>query len=363
MKVLMLSRASLYTAPGGDTVQIESTAKYLRKNGIEIDIRLADDYSIDYNRYDLLHLFNVIRPNDFLYHVSKSGKPFVLSTIYVDYSEFEQRYRRGILRIVSKLFDKYKVEYLKTIARSIKSKEKIVSFQYIFWGQKRSMKKLLLGAACLLPNSFSEMKRIERDLGIKKKYKVIPNAVDKDKFKPEKSDIRREGVICVARIEGLKNQLNLIKAMKGLDMHLTVIGKPSPNHREYFNACRSMAGPNVSFMDHIAQDKLRQIYAKAKVHILPSWFETTGLSSLEAAYMGSNIVVTAKGDTTEYFGQYATYCDPNDVESIRNALIKAYNLSSSNELQAKIEDNYVWEVTAAKTIEAYKEALSKLVGS
>ncbi len=56
---------------------------------------------------------------------------------------------------------------------------------------------------------------------------------------------------------------------------------------------------------------------------MPSWFETTGLSSLEAAAMGCNIVITRKGDAYEYFGDYAYYCDPESPDSIFKAIEKA----------------------------------------
>ena len=355
----MLSRATLYSSPGGDTIQIESTAKYLRKKGIQVDIRLANESSIDYSSYALLHLFNAIRPNDFLYHISESAKPFLLSTIYVDYSAYERENRRGVFGLVTRMFDKYTVEYFKTIARAVLNSEKIVSPSYYFLGQKKSMRQLIRKSACLLPNSHSEMKRVEEDLKVTNHYQVIPNAIDKEKFKTENNAGKRAGVICVARIEGRKNQLNLIKAMEGLDFNLTVIGKCSPNHTAYYNECKAAAGANVSFVDHIDQDQLKHIYANAKVHILPSWFETTGLSSLEAAYMGCNIVVTAKGDTEEYFGDHAVYCEPGSIDSIRTALVKAYGRPSPDALIRRIEENFTWEITAEKTLNAYRQVLEK----
>jgi len=38
--------------------------------------------------------------------------------------------------------------------------------------------------------------------------------------------------------------------------------------------------------------------------VLPSWFETTGLSSIEAGVMGCNIVITDKV-MQEYFSHHA----------------------------------------------------------
>ena len=88
MKVLFISRATLFKDPGGDTIQIINTAENLKKLEVDVDIKVAND-KIDYCHYDLIHFFNIIRPSDILAHISKNNNPFVVSTIFVDYSEYE----------------------------------------------------------------------------------------------------------------------------------------------------------------------------------------------------------------------------------------------------------------------------------
>ncbi|WP_165929506.1 glycosyltransferase family 4 protein [Pseudocnuella soli] len=355
----MISRATLFSTPGGDTIQVCGTAEHLRRLGIDVDIRLADENNIDYSQYDLLHLFNLIRPNDLLKHALQSGKPYVLSTIYVDYYEYEVNVRGGVSKIFLKLFGRFGAEYIKVLGRAVKNGEKIVSRSYLWQGQRKAMINLALGASYLLPNSLSEMRRIELLLGMTNKYKVIPNGIDEELFAEPLRKTNRQGVICVARIEGRKNQLNLIQAMNGLDIELVIVGRPSPNHQLYYNECRSIAGANVKFLDHMPQAELRQLYAAAKVHILPSWFETTGLSSLEAAIMGCNIVVTRKGDTEEYFGNLAVYCEPDNIESIKGAIMEAYNKPNSELTRLRIAKHFTWKIAATKTLEVYKSVLGR----
>jgi glycosyltransferase involved in cell wall biosynthesis len=161
-------------------------------------------------------------------------------------------------------------------------------------------------------------------------------------------------VLCVARIEGIKNQLNLIKALNNTRFHLLIIGSHAPNQASYYHHCRSIAAKNVDFIDHIPVEMLLTWYQRAKVHVLPSWFETTGLSSVEAAAMGCNIVITDKGDTREYFGDDAFYCDPSEPKSILEAIEKA-SLGPFNEnLRKKILKYYTWEQAAIQTLKAYK---------
>lgn len=62
MKILMISRATLFTAPGGDTIQIMETASHLRELGVQVDIKLTNE-EIAYSDYDIVHFFNMIRPD------------------------------------------------------------------------------------------------------------------------------------------------------------------------------------------------------------------------------------------------------------------------------------------------------------
>lgn len=359
IRVLMISRTTLFSDPGGDTIQVKSTAKYLRELGVDVDIKLANETGIDYQSYDLLHLFNVIRPNDLLLHAAASGRPFVLSSIYVDYTEYERNSRNGIKGFLARMFNSFQIEYFKVIARALINGEKIVSARYLTMGHRKSMQWLLRNASCILPNSQNEMNRLEKDLKVSNRYRVVPNAIDRDRFRPVTVAGDRKGVLCVARIEGRKNQLSLIRAMQGLDIDLTIIGKASPNHQDYLRQCRESAAPNVQFLQQLPQEELRDHYSRAKVHVLPSWFETTGLSSLEAAYMGCNIVVTKKGDTEEYFNGFATYCEPADLNSIRSAVLHAYEQEYPEALRARIDNQFTWEETARITLEAYQDVLSK----
>ena len=99
------------------------------------------------------------------------------------------------------------------------------------------------------------------------------------------------------------------------------------------------------------------MFNSARVHVLPSFFETTGLSSLEAAVMGCNVVITNKGDTVEYFEDLAYYCDPDDPDSIREAIEKAFQEPFNENLRQHILSKYTWDRTAQKTLEAYHKVL------
>src|SRR5690606_8764638 len=123
------------------------------------------------------------------------------------------------------------------------------------------------------------------------------------------------------------------------------------NHLKYYNECRKIAADNIEFTGFIPLQGLIENYRKAKVHILPSFSETCGLSSLEAAYHQCSLVISKGGDTQEYFMEEACYCDPNDIESILQAVKKAASLASSKKLYNRIVNELSWEKAAQQSLE------------
>lgn len=351
MNVLMISRPTLFSVPGGDTVQLTETANALKEIGAKVSIRLADE-KIDYKDFDLIHFFNVIRPNNIIPHIKRSKLPYVVSTIFVDYTEVEKVYRGRMAKVIYKLIGVDGMEYLKSIARFLKNNEGLVDQDYFKRGHRKSVEYVLKHANYLLPNSNSEFNRLKKRYNFETEYRVVPNAVESSFF--NNGSQSRTGVICVARIEPIKNQLNLIKALKGQDISLKIIGKPSPNHHHYLDLCKEVATENIQFLGHLSKEDTIEEYKKAKVHILPSWFETTGLSSLEAAASSCVVVITNKGDTSEYFENHVAYCDPENPESILKEIKKALKTEPSPLLINKIKNQYSWKHAAEKTLEVYQ---------
>ena len=353
MEILMLTRPNLTDDPGGDTIQVLRTAGELRKLGVTVDVNPPEP---DYARYDLLHFFNIIDPEDILGHLNRSDKPFVVSTIYVDYREYDRYHRRDLIGLANRFFSYNAVEYLKTAGKWMLKGERLSSYEFLWRGHRRSIRRILERAACLLPNSASEYRRLARDFALEKEHAVIPNAVDAARFFPEAGQ-RRNSVLCVSRIEGRKSHLNLIRAMNGTGIPLKLVGNPARNQQGYYRACRKAAGPEVRFEGFVPNDHLHEYYLQARVHVLPSWFETTGLTSLEAAASGCNIVVGDRGDVREYFGEDAWYCDPGDPESIRKAILEAWHSPVNPHLADRIRREYNWEIAARMTFAAYKNVL------
>jgi glycosyltransferase involved in cell wall biosynthesis len=359
LRVLMIARPNLYSVPGGDTVQINETAKALRAMQVEVDIIVSGN--IDYSRYDLIHFFNIIDPEDILGHIFKSNLPYVVSTIYVDYREYDRKYRVGAVGKLSRILSRDTIEYLKTLAKFVFKKESVSTIRFFLKGHRKSIIYIANRAAILLPNSENEYRRLKEDYGINQDYCVVPNAINTNIFNHTSAtkEAERDIVLCVARIEGQKNQLNVIRALKDTDFKVVFVGAASPNQPDYIAQCHKEATENMQFIPHLPQSELLQYYNRAKVHVLASWFETTGLSNLEAGVLGCNLVVGKRGDVTEYFENFVYYCDPEDINSIKDAVNNAWNKESSEDLKQHILNNFTWERAAKITLTAYKNILNR----
>jgi len=175
MKILFQSRKTLFTVPGGDTTQIVKTAEYLRKEGCEVDI--STEFDVDLTPYDVVHLFNLMRPQEldlFVQNAKKYTKPIALSTIYGLYTEYDKKARGGLYGVLANLLGTYQIEYMKVLARAIVNREfHEGTVRFLKRGYLSLQKEMAADVAVFLPNSHSEMKRVSADLALSRMLLIL----------------------------------------------------------------------------------------------------------------------------------------------------------------------------------------------
>lgn len=346
--ILLISRATLYKQPGGDTVQIEQTAAHLRRLGFKVDIAI-NPKRFNPGKYDLVHFFNLTRPADLLPYLPQI-KRLVVSSIYVDYSAFE-KHQAGVLRgLVRSLLGKHGTEYLKTLMRWLNGSDKFPGWQYLLMGQEASIRKILKRTEAVITASQFEKRMIIDDF-------TAPNLnlrvirLGSEHFVPEGSKSEKMDVACMARIEGLKNQLGLIKAVKKTTYRLDLYGIVAGNQKSYIEKCQKEGIGRVNFKGQHTHEELQKTLPLYQVHALPSFFETTGLASLEALASGCQIVVSDQPIQKELFREHAYYCDPKNTDSIA-AAISAAMKSEVNHSQW-VRENFSWKAAAGEISDLY----------
>jgi len=369
MRVLFVNgRPDAQQNPGGDTVQLLKTKAALEKIGVAVEVRSPDNL-FDLPPCDVAHVFNIQMPYSSLRVVEtirEKRVPIVLSPIYWDlYDYWCQRALGDRLRWqrLSRILGTTRVRWLYANWQRWKAPFKS------WW---RVQRRLLQETDRVLPNSQSEADLLQKtfrlDETFQEKVDVVPNAIDPTLYRelPEPSQVFQERygiqdfVLQVGTIHPVKNQLGLIEALYDTATTLVFVGPTMLEMSEYAQHChdRAVQRGNVVFAGRVPHEELPRIYALASVHVLPSWRETPGLVSLEAAAAGCRIVSTSIGSARDYFGDLASYCHPSDPESIRSAVETALRSSSSPGLRQRVLANFTWERAGEASLVSYEKTLN-----
>lgn len=373
IRILIQNRVDAFDSYGGDTVAMMFFKKHLENHGIKVDISLELEPNLE--NYDIVHLFNIIRIHETytqFKNAKKQNKPVVITPTYWDFNELEEKGRKGGMRRLRKLIGVNGFEFIKNIFRILKDDRQKKSLKYQFYKSYiQQQKEVIRGSDIVTPNSLMEENMIRKKFG-EYKHKVVYNGVDPEiflkgegkKFRKKYKMGNKKFGLCVGRFDERKNQLNLIKAIKKERIPLVFIGNPSPNYFKYFLGCKKEANfTKIKFINHLSQKELANAYAAAHFYVQPSWLETPGLASLEAAINNCNVVLTDRGSVREYFGDFAWYCDPDDLDSIKRSVLAAFNKKRGfySDLKAKILKEFTWRKSARVLLDAYRLILEKKI--
>jgi len=360
MKILMLNRPDAYTKIGGDTIQMIETKKELEKFGVNIDIALGPQEIDVYRNYDIIHLFN-IQTVDFSYKealkIKAINKILVLSPIWWSFQEEYFKHNFTYVSVKAKLVGTVFGKRLSSYAYKLK----------LYLSNKKAS-KIIQMADYIMPNSFLEFYNLLTTFGDfdLDKVKVVYNGVSKE-FLTDKSfelpdELRQRGfkskefALQVSRIEPHKNTLTTIKCCKKLNIPLVLIGNIGDS--SYFKEVSREFNENVLYLGYKNYLELLPYYYNARIHILPSYRETPGLSNLEAGSLGCGIVTTIVGTAVEYFKDFAYYCIPWDENSVERAILKCWDNPNGEALKNIIRSEYTWENAAFQTLNVYKKMIN-----
>jgi len=363
--VLLCGRPDLLRKPGGDTFQI-TTLQGALGPGAGLSLELEPDPT----GYDLVHVFNLSRPLEPCIQARaarRAGVPVVTTTIFQDLERYNLRGRFGLGRAVRAALarDDERVEDARALLNLSRAglpellrRPRLAGglLGHALGGPGASARdlqlELLANSTALVFNSNLEADAVARRLGpatAGARAEVVPVGIDPDMFQaPDAAPFtRRYGlkgcVLSLGRIEDLKNQLTLVEALKPVeDLPLVLAGGVNPRHRGYARAVRRAAAarPDTHLVGPLEREMVPAALAASRVHVLPSWFETAGLASLEAAAAGCAVVSTDVGYARAYLGDEAEYCDPGDAGSVRAAVERALERGPSRKLRRRVIERF-----------------------
>jgi glycosyltransferase involved in cell wall biosynthesis len=342
MRVLLVPFPGSWRTVGGHRIQQFETARALHRAGARVaigDIGLARS-----GRFDIVHVFGDPR------RLLEEGRPpgrLVVSPVHLPPS-FELRpvrWRGGCRTWVTA-----KVRHrLRPIRHPGARRRQLADIHARLNAVART--------DLVVVNSRSEARLLEADAVVPMPpIRVAHSGVDGRFFtgSPERgrSVIGAEPfVLCVGRIEPIKNQLSLARAMRSVPRRLVLVGAVLPGNEAYLGACRT-ALPSLVHLPHLDRRLLPDVYAAADVHVLPSWYETTGLATLEALAAGTPCVAGRSPCVEDYFGGWVRLHRPGDERGLRAGILDA--LDEPRGRGRELAAGFTWERTAEELLDAYR---------
>lgn len=355
---------------GGPSVRVPQTARHLRELGYEVQTGVYPDPIV--KSAAIVHGFNVWAPQtgvEMARGVKAQGKPFVLSSIFLDLSEreFWQNQIPALFREgrdpdeIDRRLAALRAKFLRDGA------ERRLPIQGAP-GHFEAVREMVEIADHVILLAENERRALDAIGARPRAATVVRNAVDPERFGTADPELFarefgvKDYVVCVARLEARKNQLMLLHALRDLDLPIVLVGHGQD--KGYQELLERYARANVTFVGRIdpASPLLPSAVAGARVFTLPSWSEGAPLAALEAAASGANMVLSDRSAEREYFGGHARYCDPADPASIRRAILEAYDSPSDEaarrELREIVARDYSWSRYARETAEVYRRTLA-----
>lgn len=355
MHILLVDRINSLQQIGGDTIQISAISKYLESIGhtvvVSSEIRKYSDENLD-----LIIFFNLTNPYELLYQwnfIKNKSIPYAIFPVYwnlkkaIPWNAYVGGWKKIIHLLPESIFNTLK--WTKVV---IKEKNKnLTTLSRLFFLQ-REIRKFLTMAQNIFVNSEAEKHHLIKEFGLYsmvEKIKVVRNGIEEQLKLSEKNKFQlpfSDYICCAGGIGPRKNQLNLVRAANRSGVNLVIIGKPATGEEMYFKKIKNIAKKNIFFIGYLERKEMLSILFNAKGHIQPSFIETPGLVSLEAAALGCKIAVSNVEPVKEYFGRFAIYSNPMDVESISDCLLELWNTHLSEQEKKDqiyyIKSTYSW---------------------
>jgi glycosyltransferase involved in cell wall biosynthesis len=324
VRVLFETYPWAFATPGGGERQLAKYAEHLPCHGV--NVILHDHWNPVLETVDVVHFFSCIGGSlHFCKYVRERGLPLVItSSLWIDDSN-KQHYPIAEIRAQLSMAD------------------------------------------IIVANSRAECDALAETLAMPRvQFRRVMNGVDArfgascetDTFR-NKFGIDGPFILNVANIERRKNQLNLVRALRGFDMPLIIIGHVRES--EYAEQVFVEGRGRTHFLGSMGHDDplLASAYAACTVFALPSTCETPGLAALEAAAAGASIVVTRVGSGPEYFFDMAHYVDPMDPQDIARGVDDALATGPHPQLRGHVIANFTWPVVTAALPDVYRTAISR----
>lgn len=205
---------------------------------------------------------------------------------------------------------------------------------------------------------------------------VIPNGVDPARLRVRATASRQiqdmfgdVDIVFSGRLEWEKGVHVLVEAMRLIRKRapqttLVIAGRGSTEDALRRDVRRYRLSKNVRFAGWLPEPQLHALVRRARVAAVPSIYEPFGIVALEAAALGTPLVVAKSGGLAEFVTSEVSgrVVEPGDADALAEALLAALrDVRSSRRMARKAKErvvaDYGWSAIAAQTAAAYEHAI------
>lgn len=200
----------------------------------------------------------------------------------------------------------------------------------------------------------------------------IPNGVQMEKHPSNTEFLARTGlspggyILAVGRFAPEKGILDLIKAFKDSDINYKLVIAGDADHEtEYSRIVRKEAKEDnrIILTGYVAGDPLSQLYANARLFVLPSHNEGFPIALLEAMSYGLPVLASDIPATGEVELPAEQYFSCRDIGDLKDKLENLLNIRPTAEEREntikRVAENYDWEKIAEQTLKVYENILAE----
>lgn len=326
--------AGLYR--GGLELQGENTRKALERQGVHVRLLSPEDRELE---SDIVHFFGTYPGFPMVGHACRTRRmPYVCTPVLLVHEQGRKlRMRAWRKRYLQASFPKDQMQLYRHANRLFT----------LTSAEERNLDDYF--GAGLAP-------KVRIPIGIDQRFAHGDAQVFRERF-----GISVPFVLQTGRLEGRKNQIGVIRAMKGLGIPLVLIG--IAEDAAYREACLAEGKGFVYHLGKLDLDDpaLSGAYAAAKVFAMPSGSEVLSASALEAAVAGLPSILGDSWGAQEYLGEDARYVRPSDIPGIRAGIEHFWDKPGDRLARsAKYGPVFNWDNVARQIIAEYEKVLSEV---
>ena len=285
---------------GGFEIQMLDLMKSLKK--INVDVEKINPWDKDDN-YDILHFWGLEFEHLANMGFAKKAKKKIVLTALLGYMQNDMSQK--LVFYYSKYFRKvkYLIEVINLIDKLVvvNNEQAMVAIKYFN-----------------LPSN---------------KIHIIPNIVSDDFYSSIHQNSEKESneayILTTGNVCNRKNQLNLAKACKELNVPLFIVGKATKGEEQYAKDLQELIKQtsSITWINGLEKDskELLLLYNNCLFFALPSFIETQPISVLEAIAVRKPILLGERAYASQKLFLNACLVEPNSTEDIKKGIKKIMN--------------------------------------